>query len=151
MNCFDRRTLMVLSLTLSSGFSKSSAIAHCPARKTGAIVDYATAGKLCARTLHASYAGQESCINKIRKIYENLLNKKIYPQAASNPFSIINSFQKDKKGPRFPRQIAPTRKWTHSSCISLSRESLLYTPVHPDSRRTDSSCGLSAEALVHFL
>ena len=26
MNCFDRRTLMVLSLTLSSGFSKSSAI-----------------------------------------------------------------------------------------------------------------------------
>ena len=29
-------------------------------------------------------------------------------------------------------------------------ESLLYTPVHPDSRRTDSSCGLSAEALVHF-
>ena len=27
---------------------------------------------------------------------------------------------------------------------------LLYTPVHPDSRRTNSSCGLSAEALVHF-
>ena len=26
MNCFDRRTLMVLSLTLSSGFSKFSAI-----------------------------------------------------------------------------------------------------------------------------
>ena len=46
MNCFDRRTLMELSLTLSSGFSKSSAI-NCPARRTGAIVDYATAGKLC--------------------------------------------------------------------------------------------------------
>ena len=45
--------------------------------------------------------------------------------------TIINSFQKDKKGPRFPRHLAPTRKWTHSSCISLSRESLLYTPVHP--------------------
>ena len=45
--------------------------------------------------------------------------------------TIINSIQKDKKGPRFPRHIAPTRKWAHSSCISLSRESLLYTPVHP--------------------
>ena len=45
--------------------------------------------------------------------------------------STLNSIQKDKKGPRFPRQIAPTRKWTHSSCISLSRESLLHTPVHP--------------------
>jgi len=32
--------------------------------------------------------------------------------------TIINSFQKDKKGPRFPRQIAPTRKWTHSSCLA---------------------------------
>ena len=45
--------------------------------------------------------------------------------------STLNSIQKDKKGPRFPRQITPTRKWTHSSCISSSRESLLYTPVHP--------------------
>ena len=41
--------------------------------------------------------------------------------------------------------------WARSSCISVSRESLLYTPVHADSRRTNSSCGLSAEALVHFL
>ena len=45
--------------------------------------------------------------------------------------STLNSIQKDKKGPRFPRQITPTRKWTHSSCISSSRESLLHTPVHP--------------------
>ena len=65
--------------------------------------------------------------------------------------STLNSIQKDKKGPRFPRHIAPTRKWARSSCISLSRESLLCTPVHADSRRTNSSCGLSAEALVHFL
>ena len=59
--------------------------------------------------------------------------------------------QKNKKGPRFLRRIASTRKWAHSSCISVSRESLLYTPVHPDSRRTKGSCGLSAEALVHLL
>ena len=59
--------------------------------------------------------------------------------------------QKDKKGPRFLRRIASTRKWAHSSCISVSRESLLFTPVHPDSRRTKGSCRLSAEALVHFL
>ena len=65
--------------------------------------------------------------------------------------TIINSIQKDKKGPRFLRRIASTRKWAHSSCISVSRESLLYTPVHPDSRRTKGSCGLSAEALVHLL
>ena len=39
--------------------------------------------------------------------------------------------QKDKKGPRFPRHIAPTRKWARSSCISFSRESLLYTPRLP--------------------
>ena len=39
MNCFDRRTLMVLSLTLSSGFSKSSAIARPakPALSLGAV------------------------------------------------------------------------------------------------------------------
>ena len=68
--------------------------------------------------------------------------------------TIINSIQKDKKGPRFHRRMASTRKWARSSCISFPREAsyyfpenrscTLYTPVHPDSRRTNSSCGLSA-------
>ena len=48
--------------------------------------------------------------------------------------STLNSIQKDKKGPRFPRHIAPTRKWARSSCISFSRESLLYTPRLPPSK-----------------
>ena len=49
--------------------------------------------------------------------------------------------QKDKKGPRFLRQYSVyTRKWARSSCISVSRESLLYTPIHP----------IPAEALVHL-
>ena len=84
MNCFDRRTLMVLSLTLSSGFSKSSAIVR-PAEPALSWITLRL--ESFASYIHASYAGQESesCINKIRKIYENLLNKKIYPQVILFP------------------------------------------------------------------
>ena len=49
-------------------------------------MDYATAGKLCV--VHpCTYAGQESesCINKIRKIYENLLNISVYPVVTPRP------------------------------------------------------------------
>ena len=79
MNCFDRRTLMVLSLTLSSGFSKSSAIVR-PAEPALSWITLRL--ESFASYIHASCAGQEreSCINKTRKFYENLLNKKIYPQ-----------------------------------------------------------------------
>ena len=79
MNCFDRRTLMELSLTLSSGFSKSSAIVR-PAEPALSWITLRL--ESFASYIHASYAGQESesCINKIRKIYENLLNISIYPQ-----------------------------------------------------------------------
>ena len=84
MNCFDRRTLMVLSLTLSSGFSKSSAIVR-PAEpalswitlRLESFASYIHAPTLVRRS--------ESCINKIRKNYENLLNKKIYPQVILFP------------------------------------------------------------------
>jgi hypothetical protein len=57
----------VLRFTLSPGFSKSSVFGHCPARRTGAIVDCATAGKLCARTsMHPTLVRREleSCLNK---------------------------------------------------------------------------------------
>jgi hypothetical protein len=47
----------------------------------------------------------ESCINKIRKIYENLLNKKIYPQVILFPRRRISSF---------------------SFCICLSKESTTH-------------------------
>ena len=63
--------------------------AHDPSRAPAYAPDYATAGKLCARTLHASYVGQEreSCINKIRKIYENLLNISVYPLLTPRPLN----------------------------------------------------------------
>jgi len=54
--------------------------------------------------------------------------------------TIINSIQKDKKGPRFLRRIASTRKWARSSCISLTRESrLLIDPKKQRPRTTTSS------------
>ena len=84
MNCFDRRTLMVLSLTLSSGFSKSSAIVR-PAEPALSLITLRL--EIDWKALRAytpcivRWSGErESCINKIRKFYENLLNKKIYPQ-----------------------------------------------------------------------
>ena len=84
MNCFDRRTLMVLSLTLSSGFSKSSAIVR-PAEPALSWITLRL--ESFASYIHASYAGQEreSCINKIRKIYENLLNISVYPMVILFP------------------------------------------------------------------
>ena len=41
-----------------------------------------------ASYIHASYAGQEkeSCINKIRKNYENLLNISVYPVVTPRPW-----------------------------------------------------------------
>ena len=86
MNCFDRRTLMVLSLTLSSGFSKSSAIV----RHAEPALSWITLRlESFASYIHASYAGQEkeSCINKIRKNYENLLNISVYPLLTPRPIS----------------------------------------------------------------
>ena len=85
MNCFDRRTLMVLSLTLSSGFSKSSAIVR-PAEPALSWITLRL--ESFASYIHASYAGQEkeSCINKIRKNYENLLNISVYPMVILFPF-----------------------------------------------------------------
>ena len=56
MNCFDRRTLMVLSLTLSSGFSKSSAIVR-PAEPALSWITLRL--ESFASYIHASYAGQE--------------------------------------------------------------------------------------------
>ena len=85
MNCFDRRTLMVLSLTLSSGFSKSSAIVR-PAEPALSWITLRL--ESFASYIHASYAGQqekESCINKIRKNYENLLNISVYPMVILFP------------------------------------------------------------------
>jgi hypothetical protein len=85
MNCFDRRTLMVLSLTLSSGFSKSSAIVR-PAEPALSWITLRL--ESFASYIHASYAGQEkseSCINKIRKNYENLLNISVYPVVTPRP------------------------------------------------------------------
>ena len=65
---------------------------------------------------------------------------------------IINSIQKDKKGaPLSPPYSVYTKVGTFLLHKRVQRESLLCTPVHPDSRRTKGSCGLSAEALVHFL
>ena len=88
MNCFDRRTLMVLSLTLSSGFSKSSAIVR-PAEPALSWITLRL--ESFASYIHASYAGQEkeSCINKIRKNYENLLNISVYPIVILFPCSRI--------------------------------------------------------------
>ena len=66
--------------------------------------------------------------------------------------STLNSIQKDKKGPRFPRQI---NAYTKVDTFLLHKLVQRITPAHSctpaDSRRTNSSCGLSAEALVHFL
>ena len=53
MNCFDRRTLMVLSLTLSSGFSKSSAIVR-PAEPALSWITLRL--ESFASYIHASYA-----------------------------------------------------------------------------------------------
>ena len=87
MNCFDRRTLMVLSLTLSSGFSKSSAIVR-PAEPALSLITLRLESFARVHSMHPTLVRRESCINKIRKIYENLLNKKIYPQVGiPNPFS----------------------------------------------------------------
>ena len=83
MNCFDRRTLMVLSLTLSSGFSKSSAIVR-PAEPALSWITLRLESFARVHPYILRWAG-ESCINKIRKIYENLLNKQNL--SASNPFS----------------------------------------------------------------
>ena len=72
MNCFDRRTLMVLSLTLSSGFSKSSAIVR-PAEPALSWITLRL--ESFASYIHASYAGQERVraasirYEKIMKIY----------------------------------------------------------------------------------
>ena len=72
MNCFDRRTLMVLSLTLSSGFSKSSAIVR-PAEPALSWITLRL--ESFASYIDASYAGQEKVraasirYEKIMKIY----------------------------------------------------------------------------------
>ena len=96
MNCFDRRTLMVLSLTLSSGFSKSSAIVR-PAEPALSWITLRL--ESFASYIHASYAGQESesCINKIRKIYENLLNISVYPMVILFPRKRTNKTIKKRE------------------------------------------------------
>ena len=105
MNCFDRRTLMVLSLTLSSGFSKSSAIVR-PAEPALSWITLRL--ESFASYIHASYAGQEreSCINKIRKIYENLLNISVYPVVT----------------PRPAKQAVPYRTGREARYLSVSTE-----------------------------
>ena len=65
MNCFDRRTLMVLSLTLSSGFSKSSAIVR-PAEPALSLITLRLESFARVHSMHPTL--RESCINKIRKI-----------------------------------------------------------------------------------
>ena len=77
MNCFDRRTLMVLSLTLSSGFSKSSAIVR-PAEPALSLITLRLESFARVHSMHPTLVRRESCINKIRKIYEILLNISVY-------------------------------------------------------------------------
>ena len=69
MNCFDRRTLMALSLTLSSGFSKSSAIVRPAEPALSWITLRLESGKRCVvHPCILRWSGEsESCINKIRK------------------------------------------------------------------------------------
>ena len=84
MNCFDRRTLMVLSLTLSSGFSKSSAIVR-PAEPALSLITLRLESFARVHSMHPTLVRRESCINKIRKNYENLLNISVYPLLTPRP------------------------------------------------------------------
>ena len=86
MNCFDRRTLMVLSLTLSSGFSKSSAIVR-PAEPALSLITLRLESFARVHSMHPTLVRRESCINKIRTIYENLLNISVYPLLTPRPRS----------------------------------------------------------------
>ena len=70
----------------------------------------------------------------------------------TTPHTDTNSIQKDKKGaPLSP----PYSVYTKVGTFLLHKLVQRITPVHSCTpgfpRRTNSSCGLSAEALVHFL
>ncbi len=72
MNCFDRRTLMVLSLTLSSGFSKSSAIVR-PAEPALSLITLRLESFARVQSMHPTLVRRERAASiryeKFMKIY----------------------------------------------------------------------------------
>ena len=78
----------------------------------------------------------------------------------TTPHTDANSIQKDNHQLNSKRQkgaplSAPNSAYTKVDTFLLHKLVQRITPAHSctpaDSRRTNSSCGLSAEALVHFL